>query len=79
MSKDTPIGRSETYLELLTAIFKQYQKEHPEKAAAGELTPAGQLTPTAARELHEALCREKKMNFRDIIADWNRRSPDDEW
>ena len=37
------------------------------------------LTPQGAREMHEELCRKCGMTADEIVADWNKRSPEDEW
>ena len=80
MKEPRPVGPKETYIEGLNAIYKKFHAaQHPGWPTTDELTPEGQLTPTAVRELHEALCREQNMNFREIIAEWNRRVPEDQW
>jgi len=37
------------------------------------------ITPTAARDLHQEICRQKGMTADEIIKEWNKASPDDEW
>lgn len=37
------------------------------------------LTEKGLRQLHEACCRQNGMTSDQIIADWNRRVPDDPW
>jgi hypothetical protein len=65
--------------ELNQIVFKYRAQGALEIAHSLDLNPDGSLTELGARQLHEALCREKQMTADQIIADWNQRSPRDKW
>lgn len=74
------------YKMQLESLVANYLKQQPANSPGAaterevlDVNPDGTLTDEAARELHEALCRQKQMSAAEIIADWNRRSPEDTW
>lgn len=83
-----------SYVDQLNELVVQYLKSaeakgdkpvtmhEPSEPSTGQLKlkpDLSGLTPEGARDLHAELCRLHGMSADEIIADWNRRSPEDPW